>query len=75
MGTYKFLRERYIKGLISHYYMHPFKAGSCFLLCPEHWLVDRCPMSHLDVLDFDILLKILKHPLLRKLFTANIVAT
>lgn len=32
-------------------------------------------MSKLDVLKFDIPLKILKHPLLRKPFTANVVAT
>ena len=32
-------------------------------------------MSKLDVLKFDIPLKNLKHPLLRKPFTANVVAT
>lgn len=32
-------------------------------------------MSKLDVLEFDIPLKNLKHPLLRKPFTANVVAT
>lgn len=62
MGTYKFLRERCIKGLICHYYMYPFEIMSRLMfsaLSRRFWLMDLCPMSEkFDELDFDILFKI-----------------